>query len=550
MPHKLDERHAERKLAAAFIVSIFVALVSTSCRTTPDEPQKTTGEQTRGSAAPKEPSGTTAQPVTTGAAQKEPKKRTDRQIANAIDDTFVTDVALHNKQIDVAVNLGIATLTGRVDNLMAKERAAKLAQTIRGVRAVVNSLELKTSSRSGNDIRKDVTSALLYDAATDSYQIKPEVKDGVVTLSGTLPSYRVRELAVAVAKGVKGVKAVNDNITLNGASKRSDTEIAAEVRRAINIDVWLHSSYVSTDVKDGVVTLTGMVGSPSQYDRANLLAWTAGVKSVHAEGLKTEPWAKASSQRPETVAVKGDQQIEQAVHDSLFYDPRVFSFNPRVEVENGVVTLTGMVDNLKAKRAAEQDAKNTWGVWRVKNLLKTRPVIAIADDKLEQNVISAFLRDPIMYNFRISVKSKDGVVMLNGTVDSNYEKAQAEDIASRANGVVDVDNNLTVNNPFLVYHDLDYDPYWGYLPSYTYWSMYHAPYAPIWPYAGDALVQDEIENKIFWNPWLALDDITIKVVNGAASLTGYADGWFDIIKATQYAYDGGAQQVYNNIAIR
>jgi hypothetical protein len=35
-----------------------------------------------------------------------------------------------------------------------------------------------------------------------------------------------------------------------------------------------------------------------------------------------------------------------------------------------VVTLTGTVDNLKAKRAAEQDAKNTVGVWRVTDLLK------------------------------------------------------------------------------------------------------------------------------------------------------------------------------------
>jgi osmotically-inducible protein OsmY len=482
--------------------------------------------------------------------QQEPKRMTDQQISFAVEYTLLTDAALYNNQIDVTVNQGIVTLTGGADNVMAKERAAKLAQTIRGVRGVVNTLALKTPSRSDNDIRKDVASALLYDAATDSYELKSEVKGGVVTLSGTVPSYREKQLAVYVAKGVKGVKEVKDSIALKGKIERSDAEIAAEVKRAIAIDVWLHPIFIDTDVKDGVVTLTGSVGSPAQYDRADLLAWTAGVKSVHAEGLKIEPWTKASGQRQETVAVKGDPQIKQAVRDAFVYDPRVNSFNPHVEVDNGVVTLSGVVDNLKAKRAAEQDAKNTWGVWRVKNLLKNRPIKTIADDKLAQNVVSAFLRDPIVDSFEINVKAKKGVVALNGTVDSYYEKAQAEDIASRANGVLDVENNLTVGNPTLVNYELDHDSYWGYLPSYSYWGTYRAPDRSTWRYASDAVLKDDITNKLVWSPWLGVDDITVSVVNGIATLAGYVGSRFELNKATQIAYEGGAQQVHNNISIR
>jgi len=488
--------------------------------------------------------------TTYAAVQQEPKRMTDQQIAYAIDYTLLTDAALYDSQIDVTVNLGIVTLTGDADNLMAKERAAKLAQTIRGVRGVVNTLALKTPFRSDNDVRKDVTSALLYDAATDSYKLKAEVKDGVVTLSGTVPSYRAKLLAVSVAKGVKGVKGVTDTIILEGTNMRSDAEIAAEVKRAIAIDVWLHPLFINTEVKDGVVTLTGTVGSPAQYDRADLLARTTGVKSVRIEGLKIEPLTKAIDQRPETISVKGNQPIEQAVHDTLFYDPRVNSFNPRIEVENGVVTLTGVVDNLKAKRAAEQDAKNTWGVWRVKNLLKNRPVKTIADDKLAQNVVSAFLRDPVVDSFEINVKAKKGVVALNGTVDSYYEKAQAEDIASRANGVLDVENDLTVGNPTLVNYELDHDSYWGYLPSYSYWGTYRAPDRSTWRYASDAVLKDDITNKLVWSPWLGVDDITVNVVNGAATLTGYVGSRFELNKATQIAYEGGAQQVHNNISIR
>jgi len=337
---------------------------------------------------------------------------------------------------------------------------------------------------------------------------------------------------------------------LKSTSKRADAEIAAEVTRALAIDVWLHPIFINTEVIDGVVTLTGSVGSPAQYDRANLLAWTAGVKSVNTEGLKIEPWPNAGDQRQETVAIKDDAKIRQAVKDELLHDPRVFSFNPGVDVENGVVTLTGVVDNLKARRAAEQDALNAWGVSRVRNLLKTRPVKLIADTKLAQNVVSAFSRDPVVESLDIKLKAKKGVVALNGSVDSYYERALAEDITSRASGVVDVRNNLTVNNPTLLFHDLGYDLYWAYLPSQPNVYAMHAPAHSTWRYSEDAVVKENVTNKLLSSPWLSIDHVTVNVVDGVATLTGYVGSQFELNKATQYAYEGGAQQVNNNITIR
>jgi osmotically-inducible protein OsmY len=49
---------------------------------------------------------------------------------------------------------------------------------------------------------------------------------------------------------------------------------------------------------------------------------------------------------------------------------------------------------------------------------------------------------------------------------------------------------------------------------------------------------------------LGSDTITVRVVNGVATLSGTADSWFESYKAAEYAYEGGAQQVNNNIAIR
>ena len=471
---------------------------------------------------------------------------TDPQINNAVEHMLFTDSALSNNPIDARTSEGIVTLTGTTDNLMAKERAAKLAETLRGVRGVVNTLYVQVALVPNDALRKDVESALRYDAATDAYALKAEVTDGVVTLTGTVHSHLEKKLSVYVAKGVRGVKGVKDSITVTSKSDRPDSEIAAEVKRIIAIDAWLDPNFIATDVKNGMVTLTGEVGSSAQYERASLLAWTAGVKSVNVEGLKIEPWAKKIDQRTGMIAAKSDPDIKQAVQDAFIYDARVLSFSPSVDVVSGVVTITGVVDNLRAKRAAEQDAKNTVGAGRIVNLLKVRPVTPLPDDQIARNLRSAFGRDAIVDGYQIDAKAKRGVVTLTGTVDSYYEKAQADDVASRAVGVIDVKDNLLVSQPSAVYYNTGYDPYWSF-PSY--YSYYDPSYYSTWAYTSDAAVKNAIEDELFWSPFVHRDQVVVKVDNGVATLTGTVDSWFAFNRATEDAYEGGARQVYNNLKV-
>ena len=71
-----------------------------------------------------------------------------------------------------------------------------------------------------------------------------------------------------------------------------------------------------------------------------------------------------------------------------------------------------------------------------------------------------------------------------------------------------------------------------------------------WPYVGGREVKDDIEDQIYWSPWVERDDSTVSVVNGIATLTGKADSWFAYHKATEGGYQGGANQVFNNITVR
>jgi len=147
------------------------------------------------------------------------------------------------------------------------------------------------------------------------------------------------------------------------------------------------------------------------------------------------------------------------------------------------------------------------------------------------------------------VKATNAVVTLAGTVDSYFQKAQAEDIASRANGVLSVRNNLTVSDPALVYRDLGYDPYWAYGPFYSYWDRDRSPYST-WPNISDAEMKADIETEMFWSPWVDTADITVEVASGVTTLTGTASSWLGYYKATESAYQGGARQVNNNIIVK
>lgn len=480
------------------------------------------------------------------AAPQKPKQATDEQITYAVDYKLLTDAALRNCQIFAKTSHGIVTLAGTANHLIAKERAVQIAQTMRGVRGIVNTIKLDIPSVPDAELETNVLKALHNDSATSGYKIQASAKDGVVTLSGTVQFYCELQLAEFVVKSVNGVREVKESIMVQARAPRSDAEILAEVKRIISNDVWLDPDFITIAVKDGVVTLTGAVGSLAQQERARMVTLAVGVKSVNVEGLQIKPWARSEGQRSETSATRDDAQILQAVKDGFVNDPRVYAFNPNVTVTDSIVTLTGVVDNLKALRAAGQDAMNTTGVWRVLNLLKVRTAKPTPDDVVSQNVASALLRSPIVGAYEIGAKATRGVVTLTGTVDTFFEKTEAEDIASGANGVLDVKNLLVVNSPLAVHYDTGFYPHAGYQPFY----LNRMSNGSTLPYIGDRELKYDIEDALYWSPWVRRDDITVKVENGIVTLTGKADSWFACHKAAETAYESGAKQVFNNITIR
>jgi osmotically-inducible protein OsmY len=440
----------------------------------------------------------------------------DARVKSAIEDDFLTDATVPFHSIDVAVLNGIVTLSGKVDTLLARDRAVDLARSIKGVRSVVNDLEVKPIPRSDADLHRDIEQALAADPAADSYEVKVSVAEGVATLEGTVDSWQEKRVVGRVAEGVKGVRKVDNDLTFRIPAARPDGEIQAEIRDRLHWDARVDDGLVSVAVNDGEVRLSGAVGSALERAYARGDAWVPGVKNVDDSDLKVEWWARDEMRRDKYV-FKPDDQIRKAVEDAFLYDPRVLSFKPTVEVDDGTVTLSGVVGNAEARRAAANDARNTVGVLMVRNHLQVRPASHVEDATITRNVRQALSRDPMLDRYGIVVSTLDGEVTLSGEVDSRFEKRRAGDDAATVAGVVDVRNRLDVQ-PAIARSDRE--------------------------------IEQNVENQLIWSPFVDPSEVHVTVDDGVATLTGTVDTWMEYSQAARSAREGGAASVRNELKVK
>jgi osmotically-inducible protein OsmY len=349
-------------------------------------------------------------------------------------------------------------------------------------------------------------------------------------------------LCEKVAKGVRGVLDLNNNISIDYSRQRSDGELEMEIRQVLRWDNLVDHALIDVEVNDGTVSLSGTVGSAAEKRLAHSDAWVMGVKSVDDSGLQVARWARNEDLRQNKYVARSVEEIEEAIQDALLYDPRVLAANVTPEVVGSTVTLRGAVDNLKAKRAAEQVARNTVGVRYVTNRLKVRPGASFSDEQLEQDIQNAILRNPYVDRFEIAVRVENGIAFLSGSVDSYFEKSKADDIASSVRGVVAVRNNLDVDEM----GPLAYEPYVDddYIYGYDWFD-----YSPGRTFKPDKEIREDIRSELWWSPFVDSEDVTVEVEDGVATLTGSVDSWSEWGAATENAYEGGAVWVDNDLQV-
>jgi osmotically-inducible protein OsmY len=149
---------------------------------------------------------------------------------------------------------------------------------------------------------------------------------------------------------------------------------------------------------------------------------------------------------PEDPSMKDDLHLQQRVVDALEFEPSVDAAHIGVSVDKGVVTLSGHVASYAEKFAAERVVRQVKGARAIAQELEIRLASdkKVADDEIAQRATHILQWDQIVRASPIAVKVEHGVVTLDGEVEWQFQRAEAEYDVRKLSGVRGVVNNIAV----------------------------------------------------------------------------------------------------------
>ena len=208
-----------------------------------------------------------------------------------------------------------------------------------------------------------------------------------------------------------------------------------------------------------------------------------------------------------------DDDLTQSVSEELFWDSKLDSESIAALAEGGVVTLRGTVGSVREKHEATKSAERVYGVTSVDNQLKVEPLDddARVDADIRGDVLQALMLDSLVPD-TVDVKVEDGIVTLTGAAEWQYQRKEAEHVASNIAGTVDVVDEIELEHPE--------------------------------PQADD--VQDSIKSAFKRNAALDADDLYVTTSNGTVTIDGVVNSWAEHDEAIDAAWSAPGVTAVND----
>jgi osmotically-inducible protein OsmY len=215
--------------------------------------------------------------------------------------------------------------------------------------------------------------------------------------------------------------------------------------------------------------------------------------------------------------MKTDENLQKDVQDALKWEPQLHAAEIGVIAKNGIITLTGTVDNYYKKMEVENATKKVNGVKAIVEKIEIKPVNSksINDNNIAEKILNVFKSDFSIPDEKIKLKVEKGWVTLEGNVNWNYQKEAAKNAVVDLMGVRGVTNNIMTRTN-----------------------------------RNDAVKKTTIEKVLSNNAALSHDHIEVSVKNNDVKLSGLVNSFFEKEEAERIAWKTpGIWSVDNEIGV-